>query len=251
MEKSRRPAILANIWEPLIGQLNEKCQRACLRRDAYLDIVFWHEARMLDEEVAGRNSDDARSYITKHLSLLKRKPLSLQLSEDTIQRINDVCERKNTPRDAFLNRVIFLLLIDDSYWERIFARVEWDRTRDIVLQELPDEMYMLVRYRMLDAMETIVHGDPFWYQRACIAVMDADDDVPLLHETMIPKDILGDHAESALGFNCFVEDWQIEGHPAQKARNADKRTVFEIFGNKILTLDENRKPVWVERKERK
>ena len=207
---------------------------------------------MLDEEVAGRNSDDARSYITKHLSLLKRKPLSLQLSEDTIQRINDVCERKNTPRDAFLNRIIFLMLASEEVSKAIFNDVNWKWALEMLMGEIPDEKYVLIRHRRLDALEEIVQGDPFWFQRACIEIMDEAGGVPKLHATMIPKDILGKLGESALGFNCFLEDRQIEGHPAQKSAHEDaQRQLDALFGNKIITLDENRKPVWVERKERK
>lgn len=248
-----RPAILASIWEPLIGQLNEKCQRACLRRDAYLNIVFSHEARMLDVEVSGRNSDDARSYISRHLSLLKRKALSLQLSEDTIGRINDVCERKNTPRDAFLNRVIFLLLASRDVSKTIFSEVDWDWAQDILLEEIPDEKYVRIRHRRLDALEEIVQGDPFWFQRACIEQMNKEgDSVPLLHSTVIPKDILGKLGESALGFNCVLKDSQIEGHPAQKATSDEaQRQLDALFGNRVLSIDENGKLVWNDRKDTK
>lgn len=232
--------ILVNIWSPLIDRLNDKCKEACLRRDSYLDVVLRREAQMLKEEVA-RNSDDARSHIAKHLGLLTRKQVNLLLGDETVSLVNDVCNQKNIPRDAFVNRVLFFLTADRAVVERIFTKVDWKWARDRINDDQPDEKYVLIYQSRLDAIGVVVNGDPFWIERECIRYnqeAEGGEGISTFHATMMPKDFLGELGQSALGFNCFLDDSQIEGHPAQKALSErGQQLLHELFGGPVPRID--------------
>ena len=117
MEKKGKK-ILVNICTPLKRVFMNKLDDACLKRDAYLDLILRHEAEKLDEEVPNRNSDAVRNYIAEQVNGLPQlRPVNLSLSVETAELITTVCDRKNTPRDAFINRVILLLLARPKWIE--------------------------------------------------------------------------------------------------------------------------------------
>lgn len=218
--------ILVNVWEPLIESLNAKTDKACLRRDTYLDAVLSHEASKLNAEVAGQNSDAAKAYLLGELQTLQRKPLNLLLSSETVDLINEACQNKNTPRDAFINRVLLLLLIGTPQIKKLFPDIDWEWCRRRIFDQGDDWMYRVYDHSMLGVMTDIARGDPFWYLRACIdAVREDGGEVPLVHEMFIPKHALN-HVSSAIGFNCYIDDSDVEGTESNLER---KRLAAEFL----------------------
>lgn len=225
--------ILVNLWEPLIDVLKEKMDNACMKRDAYLDRVLRHEASILDKEI-GRNSDDARSYISEHLGKLKKKQVNLLLSEETVAVISEACDRTNTPRDAFVNRVIlFLVKLDENaFMEKLYPYIH---IKDIwldFLEACSDEKYTLFQMGTLDSITHIIQHDPFWRMRTIIEIsMEKDDIIPLLHKAFIKKDFFNnpEKIQSALGFNCFIEDDEIEGSVAYEKRLEESKRFLDVF----------------------
>lgn len=112
MTKPVKKKILVSVWTHLIALLNKKVDKACLNRDAYLDHVLRHEANKLIPEIEIPNSPEARAHLSQHLALLERKPVSFTLSPETIAAIDTNCQAKNIPRDCFINRVLFMLVVD-------------------------------------------------------------------------------------------------------------------------------------------
>jgi hypothetical protein len=224
--------ILVNVWQPLIDELKAKLNAACMKRDAYLDKVLAHEARMLTQEVRGQNSPVAREYITQELGQLKPVPVNLLLSQATVDLIADACKHKNVPRDAFINRTLLFLVIRPGFFRLLFSEFDWEWARQVLLERYGhDQQYLLFTPSILGALRDIVEDDPFWYVRECIRVAQEEDpDLPRLHEKFIRKDALGKAAVSAIGFNCRVDDADIEGHPAAKAREVRVRKLLdELF----------------------
>jgi hypothetical protein len=83
----------------------------------------------------------------------------------------------------------------------------------------------------LSAIKELVIEDPFWAIRSCIeeASKDAEDNCELLHKVHIPADLFKKNFKSSLGFNCYLPDNYIEGHPAEKAWIEEINKMFEDF----------------------
>jgi hypothetical protein len=213
--------ILVAVWEPLIGLLNKKVKTACLKRDEYLDYVLRHEAKMLTQEVSGHNSDEAKAYIAKHLSMLRRKQVNLNLSAETVRAIADACEHVNVPRDAFINRVILFLVAEKPFFKRLLDDIDLKWAEGKVIEDYYNYFNPILDGALL-AMQDVVRSDPFQFYRACIGLTNDDGGKAVaLHDAFIDQDFLkgnkGDKgAESAIGFNCHLLDSQIEGHPAHE-----------------------------------
>jgi hypothetical protein len=236
MPKPTKKKILANVWEPSILRLSEKTRGACLQRDAYLDRVFRHEAKMLDKEIEAPKSKEAKTELAKHLASIQRKQVNFALSPETVETMNDVCERNNVPRDSFINRVLlFLVAKQPRLFERLLdidAGWYWtQRVLDGYAYEPP-----LMPWHLdgsLQVLQDLVDEDPFWAIRACIdaARHDEQGSCELLHQAWIAKDFLKTKfpIESALGFNCRFPDDQIEDHPAWLERQLELERQVEEF----------------------
>lgn len=225
----RTKKILANVSKPLIEKLNEKVSAGCLQRDAYLDHVFSHEAKMLGEEIDEPNSPEARDHLVKHLGLLDRKSVNFSLRPETVAVMDEVCKLKNIPRDAFINRVVLFLVAERAFFQKIIGidlKWYWDRHMGSNVYSAP---YPLDG--ALSAIKDLVTDDPFWAVRICIeeAKSGPDDYVDPLHKIHIPGDLFSKNFKSSLGFNCYLADGFIEGHPAEKAWKDELDKLFEEF----------------------
>lgn len=231
MDKDRSK-ILVSLWEPLINSFNKKVRAACLRRDEFLDRVLKHEATMLEKEVGKRNSDAAKDYITKHLAMLRRKPVNLKLGAETVEAINLACAQVNVPRDAFINRVILFLVVDHSFIRPLLG-IDWDWAEGRVTEDY-FQYFEPGMDGALRAVSSTVDSDPFRFYRACIEVARADGDASAmgLHEGFIPREYRpGKHAPvSWIGFNCYVPDSQVEGHPEYMDVDKLLAELDELFG---------------------
>jgi hypothetical protein len=217
MTKPVKKKILVSVWKNLIALLNKKVDKACLNRDAYLDHVLRHEADKLISEIEIPNSPEARAHLSQHLALLDRKPVSFTLSPETIAAIDTGCQAKNIPRDCFMNRVLFMLVVDQRTFFRLTLFDPADFWPDIL-----DNYGRIFDDHLQDGSLELIHemvtDDPFFAVRACIDIARQeypDEDVPRLHTIPMPKDLLKDTVPSMLGLNCYLPDAMIEGHPAQ------------------------------------
>lgn len=233
MTKPVKKKILASVWKDLIALLNKKVDKACLNRDAYLDHVLRHEADRLIPEIEVPNSSEARAFLSRHLALLDRKPVSFTLSPETIAAIDAGCQAKNIPRDCFINRVLFMLVVNHHTF---FRRTLFD----------PAEFWPEVLHRYgrlfddhltdggLELIREMVTDDPFWAMRACIDIareQHPDEDLPRLHMIAMPEDLMKDKVPSMLGLNCYLPDSAIEGHPAQIEAAQKMENLLAEFGD--------------------
>jgi len=224
------PKISVKICRPFIHMLDQKVENACLRRDAYLSKVLEAELSRLDEEVSIPNSEDSRKFVAERLDLLDRKLVSLALRSELTARLDDICERKRIVRDAFFNRLFLLLAAPPKLLDALlFAEATAQDWRYKVWSEDRNEgpFYQNGFYPLAPVI------DPFWALRAgierCIEV-EAEDYIeptsgkkvrvtrdltgapmplPGVYTTVFVKDKL-------LGMNCYMPDWHIPGHDAQK-----------------------------------
>jgi hypothetical protein len=210
--------ISTKIDRRILRKFEEKLEAACLRRDAFLNRVLEDELPHLDEEVA-ENSSEAHQFITNRLDQLARKQVSLALRSDLVEHLNDICERKRIVRDAFFNRLFFLLAASSDEIDRLFFpreadeedlrwEVEWfgengDRAREHVR-----EVIVPVR-------------DPFWAIRAGLSIREEDakengDQLPGgIYSAVWGNPLNKKSAMFAL--NCYLPNEKIPDHPDQLA----------------------------------
>jgi hypothetical protein len=220
--------ILVAVWEPLIALLNKKVKSACLKRDEFLDHVLRHEARMLAREISGRNSDEAKAYIAKHLRTLRPKQVNLNLSDETKQAIAEACDKVNVPRDAFINRVLLFLVAEKPFFKRLLVDIDWEWAEGKLIEDYYSYFEPILD-GALPTIRDVVRSDPFQYYRACIELTnDAGGYAEALHDAFIPKDLLKGPKgpESAIGFNCHVPDAHIEGHPVHEEMLTDLESLL-------------------------
>jgi hypothetical protein len=209
-EKSKTK-VLVNVHKPLIELMKCKFDAACLKRDAYLDKALLIEAGLLKKEVTTPNSDTSKSYIVENLKKLRLKPLNLLLSTETVQLINEVCQEKNVPRDAFINRVFLLLISSDTILKALFDDKELKNGEDHHLDYVSDycgpEKLFYNRFNVIDIIEGFVEASPFWGLRYVLDGRSlynyafrrgALDNLPDEHDCF--------KTDNSLGFNTFMTD---------------------------------------------
>ena len=237
--------ISVKIWRPMIGRLDEKMAQACLRRDAYLTKVIEVELERLDEQVSIPNSEAARNYVADRLDQLDRKLVSVALPPELTARINEICGRKRIVRDAFFNRLFFLLAAPPNVVEALLFHPEKrDEWRSRVWEERRNDGPFF--QNGFYPMEPTI--DPFW---AIHTGMELDVDDAGLEEYLEPtsgktihvtRDLAGAaepvdsvytrvfdqkvRDKDLLGLSCFMPDHRVPGHSAEQKHRAK---VDELF----------------------
>ena len=104
--------ITVQVWKRVAERLETTLRDAGFRRDAYLGKVIENELHWLDDEVSIPNSEAAQAFVTREMTKLPRKAVTLWLPQALVERLTDICQRKRIVRDAFFNRLFLLLAAD-------------------------------------------------------------------------------------------------------------------------------------------
>ena len=217
--EQRTSKISFRAWTHVHALFKERLKEACLQRDPYLDIVLCREARELDKEVPETNSEKARKYIKQSLQRLDATPISLALSNQTVELINDVCERKRIPRDSFINRVLLFLLMRRVQFSQLLSIDIENIIREEVLSDFGSDMAFDSTVGGIAYVLQSVKEDPFWVIRECInrANQNCPNSAFPLHQAHIDEQftnvVFPKKNLNLAGLNCHVEDYQIEGTP--------------------------------------
>lgn len=224
--------ITTKIDTKVIDKLRKKSDAACLRRDAFLERVLEIEIPALDKEVAVPNSDEARKVVSKSLASLgkenRMKPVSFSLRNDLVAQLDDICERKRIVRDAFFNRVLFLLAAPPKIIDHLmfFYSEDW---RTEVWSELKSEgpFFNNVFYPLEPEI------DPFWPIREGLKLLNGQSKLTdyedpssgqiiqikmdINNRPRLPDSIytITFTEKELLGLNCYLPEWEIPGHQEQ------------------------------------
>jgi len=241
--------ITTKIRTDVINKLTKKFGTACLRRDAFLERVLEIEIPALDKEVAIPNSDEARKAVSQSLTELikkdKMKAVSFSLRDDLVKQLDEICNRKNIVRDAFFNRVLFLLASRPKDIDRLFFFYREDDWRIEVWSELrPDGPFFNNVFYPLEP-----EIDPFWTIRAGLELEISnsklvDYEVPKTGEIIqVKMDANGrPHLPESLytvtftenelmGLNTYIHEWQIPGHQEQTKYDKELDELLDdLFG---------------------
>lgn len=237
------PKISVKIWQPILKKLDQRLDETCLRRDAYLNKVLENEIPLLESEVSLRNSLAAQTYVATSLDKLPRKPVSLALRPDLVERLNDVCRSKRIVRDAFFNRLLLLLVAAPKQIDRLFFDGESNEWKREVWREYASdrdswqgEFYPLPQ-----------NSTPFWAIRAALELYVEATGSEEYHDPEsgrtihVQRDVAGgiqpvDSFYARMltkftdvdlaGFNCYVPDWRIPGNHAELERQEQLDEIF-------------------------
>lgn len=229
------PKISVKIWRPIIDKLDDKLDAACLRRDAYLARLLATELDYLDAEVSLPNSKAAHDFTFERLDALDRKLVSIALSPTLSDKLHEICTRKRIVRDAFFNRLFLLLAAAPKTIDTLFFPDEPKWRTQVWSEFKHDGPFFENGFYPLEAPV-----DPFWAIRAGLELFNAGagaedyqvpgtseivkvarsiegdpEPLPALH-TIFFEQKVGEH--DLLGLNCFVPDWRIPGHEAERRR---------------------------------
>lgn len=103
--------ITAKIYSNLLEHFDKEIAGAHLKRDAFLNAVINHEVQYLEQDLKGiKLSNAARKHISGSLKRLGTKTVNIKVHKHTADELNRVVRNTNIVRDAFLNRLIYLLL---------------------------------------------------------------------------------------------------------------------------------------------
>ncbi|MGB7420312.1 MAG: hypothetical protein WA917_00315 [Comamonas sp.] len=222
--------ITAKIFEPAYRDLNNRLKGALLSRDAFLDHVIAQEIPYLHRDLEGKRlSKKANQYISHCLKKLggreapPLKQISIAIKHKTAKQLRSVVDEHNLVRDAFLNRLIFLLRASNNALAALdlpthVASFRRDGTVDIPTSPL-------------QAIE-ITLADPFYYLRA-----GCEDSYGCGLNLM-------DLPEELHGLSCYIEDREVpttEDYKDKIKRLEEMNDLIKNLELKITTTKQKEK----------
>jgi hypothetical protein len=212
--------VLVNIYGPLLSFLKRNLDKACLKRDAYLDLALRCESEFLRTEVDAKNSAKAARYISEAIKRLNTTPVSLQISTETADLMKVVCNEKNIPRDAFINRFVLLLTAPEAVLKAAIPAFSEIELMEDVYGEAAE--FFWARPNVVDTIQEFVGVSPFWllrYKLECFreGKDKGGDGYGLYKSVFRPGQFAGLHEDLSVfkisdpnGFNVFMSDKDVE-----------------------------------------
>jgi hypothetical protein len=215
-DENGKTKVLVNIYGPLLKRLKRELDKACLKRDAYLDLALRRESEFLRVEIAEKNSAKAARYISEAIKRLNTIQVSLQISTETADLMKVVCNENNIPRDAFINRFVLLLTAPEAVLKAAipaFGEIE-------LIEDVYDEAaeYFWVRPNVIDTIQEFVGVSPFWLLRYQLGRFcegkDKNRDKYGLYKSVfqpsqfarLPEELSVFKVPDPNGFNVFMSD---------------------------------------------
>lgn len=233
-----RSKLTVRIWDRLFNLLEERTSEICLRRDALLERVIDREIDRLREELPEPNSDVARAHIEHHLKLLiggSKKQITLSLSPNTATKLEEICSEKNVPREAFLNRLILLLVAKPSFLDKTLFGLspkEANELRVHIKNQMGSPIELENSFAPLPIMSAIL-SDPFGMYRELVAQLSEDAKE---NYTLYGMPFLN---ESLLGLNCHIPDMLVPGTSAYlEAQQQAENMLAELGDEKLFLVSE-------------
>ena len=221
-ESGKRTKLTIRIAKRFFDRFSERVEASFVRRDAFLAHVVKSELERLRDDLPTPNSSAARAYIEHHLRqlfLAGYQQISLPVDPDTASRIHDVCLETNVPREAFVNRLVFLLIADSGLLGRQLFGLEDDDAHEL-REEVKADYMMNLELEMGFAplpMVAEILAEPFERYRL---MLEAQGEKRTLHGV--------EFTQSALtGFNCYLPDSSVPGTEAYELAQRDARRILE------------------------
>jgi len=190
--------ITVKIYEPLLKAFNEKIEDNFIKRDAFLNHMLKSEVSHLAEEMKGlKLSGCARRYISGELKRLGTKTINVVVDKETSEKLQSVVKQTNMVRDAFVNRLILLLLSPDGFLEMLDLPNEIEDKYFSSAEKMPTSP--------MKGIESIVF-DPLFYLR--LETEQQGKGLYLLE--LSPK---------LMGLSCYINNSGVPGTDEYKKEN--------------------------------
>ena len=180
------------IYGPLLKNFSEQIESLCIKRDAFMNKMISTELNHLAEDMAGKkNSEPARRFIAGELKRLGLHKVNMVIDKDVVDELNEIVERHNLVRDAFINRLLMFLRSSNGLLQTL------DLPLMIVRSEFKD-LYEEMPTSPLRALDA-VYADPMYYIR-------------IAAEERHQKGIYAlDLPSTMFGFSCYLSDDFVPG----------------------------------------
>ena len=216
----------ARILLPIHNQFRKTVERACLRRDDYMAALLDSELNHFEAEVVGSNSDLSRAFIKKSLNFHQdRVQVSFSLPKELVDRLDRVCDDRKIPRDALLNRILFVLVAPPFAIDELYFPL-FDDWRLAVWEEGRNEStaYQHLFYPLEQGI------DPFWAIRFGLGIKS---DLRLKRGAA-PSERSGFYTTvftelcgvSLYGLNCLLDERSI---PGTREHEVSMRALNDLF----------------------
>lgn len=228
-----RSKLTIRVWDRLFKLLEARTAEISLRRDALLERVIAHEIEHMLGDLPAPNSEAARAHLEHHLKVLLRgssKQISVSLSPDTAEKLEAACKEKNVPREAFLNRVILLLVAKPGFVDAALFGLDRETAHKIrteIKHEFALNLELENGFAPLPMIADIL-ADPFWGYRAMTEKVskDAEESYSLYAMPFLQ--------ESLIGLNCHVPDFKVPGTQAYNDAQKQELEILAQLGGENL-----------------
>ena len=103
--------ITVKILDELLSRFNEAINSSFIKKDAFLNHIIKGETKELAIELDGFTlTGEARRHISGALKRQGTRTVNITVEKSTAEELNKVVSKTNISRDAFINRLIYLLL---------------------------------------------------------------------------------------------------------------------------------------------
>ena len=193
------------LWSSFATQANG----LSLLRGQFLNDVMAGEVEELKKELNGRRlSLRAKKYISGLLKKSGAKSVNIELAEATVSALNEIVQKSNLVRDAFLCRLLIFLRGSDALLNHLEVPLLIDgRTPGGKLEALPTSP--------LKAMEA-VKDDPMFYIRNFL-----DDQFSNIYTVHLPEELNW--------AACFLEDVDVPGSKENKEQQRKYEDLFDLL----------------------
>ena len=181
----------------LMASFNKQLRELHIVRDGFLNDMIRVETRHLAEDMEGKRlSNEARSFVAGSLKRLGTTTVNVVVDQEVAKSLNDIVERHNLVRDAFLNRLIMFLRGSPALLNYLeIPQKVIGRNFDSIVEPMPTSP--------LKAIEE-AQSDPLYYIRTSVRERDQTG----LYLVPLPRQYLG--------FSCFLDDYLVPGTKAKK-----------------------------------
>lgn len=190
-QHARKPGkgrIMVQVWDQIARAVTRDFKALHLKRNSYLNDLFQLEIERLVAEVQFQNPDGFHErLVQRQLPQNEKVKWTLELDTEVIDRIGAVLADRHIPRDSFVNRVLFFLVANKRWLDRL--GVAYERAGRVDAKPLKDVQGYL--------------QDPFFHIR------EANDGL-FYSLCWFPDSPIGTGGPNLFAFNVAIkpEDWE-------------------------------------------
>jgi hypothetical protein len=187
LETTNKTKILVQAWPLATASVNRHLRGIHVKRDSYLNSLLTQEIERLADEIDFETPSDARTKIKRRLRDLEPTPMTIVLDRRLVERMDIVLRERNISRNAFINRVLFFLVVKPVFLDRL--NIAYVRSTECLVKPLDDAGSSLF--------------NPFYNIR------DAND--WQFYSLFIQEEPIAENWPSLFGLNCAIkaDSWRL------------------------------------------